>query len=56
MEKCYNFEIKVKTTMSGYVFANNEREARKLIKNQEWDEAYKKDNTTIKIKNITEEK
>ena len=52
MEKCYNFEIKVKTTMSGYVFANNEHEARKMIKNQEWDEAYIKDNLTINIKTI----
>lgn len=55
MEKCYNFEIKVTTTMKGYVFANNEREARKMIKNQEWDEDYIKDNPTIKIKTIKQD-
>lgn len=38
-EKCFNFTIEVTEYMSGYVFAENEEEARKKISNCEWDEA-----------------
>lgn len=56
MEKCYNFDVEVTRTVSGYIFAENELEACKRIKNQNWDESCEKGEPIIKIKTISEDK
>lgn len=56
MEKCYNFEINVLTTFSGYVFAKNEQEARTKIIDGNYDEATIIDSKPQKIIKFEEDK